>query len=171
MDLGKRILINGPSGSGKSTLACRLGEITGLPVIHLDRFLWNPGWVQTPREEFDRRVNEAASGENWIIDGHNLRTMDYRLSRADTVIYIDFNRYICIFRAIKRWVTYYGKTRPCMTEGCAEKIDFEFLKWIWDFPKNQRPKILEKLNNYEKNVYYLKSPKDVKNFIKNAKGD
>jgi adenylate kinase family enzyme len=33
----KRVVIFGPGGLGKSTLAVRLGEITGLPVIELDK--------------------------------------------------------------------------------------------------------------------------------------
>lgn len=36
------ILIDGPSGSGKTTYAGKLGERTGLAVIHLDDFY--PGW-------------------------------------------------------------------------------------------------------------------------------
>ncbi len=43
--LGERILIIGPSGSGKSTLAITLSGLTGLPVIHLDKEFWQPGWV------------------------------------------------------------------------------------------------------------------------------
>ena len=36
----ERVAIVGPGGAGKSTLARRLGELTGLPVIHLDREHW-----------------------------------------------------------------------------------------------------------------------------------
>ena len=39
----KRVLILGPGGSGKSILALRLGEITGLRVVELDKVFWQPG--------------------------------------------------------------------------------------------------------------------------------
>ena len=48
----ERIVIIGCGGSGKSTLARQLGEMTGLPVIHLDKLFWRPGWVHISPEEF-----------------------------------------------------------------------------------------------------------------------
>jgi adenylate kinase family enzyme len=39
----KRVVILGRGGSGKSTLAVKLGEITGLPVVELDKLFWQPG--------------------------------------------------------------------------------------------------------------------------------
>jgi len=58
-----------------------------------------------------------------------------------------------------------------MTEGCEEKLDLEFVKWVWKFNKNERPKIIEKLKIYEgkKNIIILSNPKDVGNFLKNLK--
>jgi hypothetical protein len=33
----------------------------------------------------------------------------------------------------KRLFTYRGKTRPDMAEGCNEKVDWAFLKWVlWE---------------------------------------
>jgi adenylate kinase family enzyme len=46
----KRVIILGPGASGKSTLAVRLGEITGLSVIEMDKVFWRPGLVTTPRD-------------------------------------------------------------------------------------------------------------------------
>ena len=168
MELGKRIMILGSAGSGKSTLAGQLGEILALPVVHLDRLHWNPGWVETPSEEMDRRVAGAADGEAWIIDGNYSRTIDLRLSRADAVIFIDFNRFICLYRVLKRRVRHNGKTRVDMGEGCLEKIDREFIKWVWNYPKRSRKKILEKIRSSGKNVFILRSRRAVKRFVKAA---
>ena len=135
MNLGKRIMVLGSSASGKSTLACQLGRITGIDVIHLDRIFWNPGWVGTPDNDMDQKVIGVASRDSWIIDGNYSRTMEFRLERASSVVYIDFNRYICLFRALKRWIKNYGRTRFDLGEGCPEKIDIEFILWIWHYPK------------------------------------
>ena len=88
-----RIMIIGCGGSGKSTLAQQLGQKLGLPVIHLDKLFWTPGWVSIPKEEFDRVHVDAVSKEKWIIDGNFDRTIPVRLKRCDTVIYLDFSRF------------------------------------------------------------------------------
>lgn len=170
MYLGKRIMILGSSGSGKSTLALKLSQITGIPVVHLDRLLWNPGWVQTPQDEYGKKVNEAALEESWIIEGNNSKTLDFRLQRADCVIFLDFNRFFCIYRIFKRRIKNHGKTRPDMTEGCPEKIDLEYLRFVWNFPKRFRKTALEKACNSGKAFYHLKSRRQVAKFIEKARG-
>ena len=55
---------------------------------------------------------------------------DERLDTADTVVFLDFNRFICLFRVIKRYLNYRGRSRPDMGEGCPEKLDAEFLRWV-----------------------------------------
>ena len=169
MHVGDRIVILGSAGAGKSTLATRLGEITGIPVIHLDRMFWNPGWVATPRDEMNNMVLETATRESWIIDGNYLSTLDYRIERADSIIFIDFNRYLCTYRVVMRRIKNHKKARYDVGEGCPEQIDWPFLKWIWSYPNHSRKPILEKLADCDKNVYHLKTRKEVNQFIDNAK--
>ncbi len=57
-----------------------------------------------------------------------------------------------------------------MTEGCEEKLDLEFVKWVLKFNKNERPKILEKLKNYEdKKIIVLNNLREVDELLKNLK--
>jgi len=63
----KRIMIVGQPGSGKSTLAQALGEKTGLPVIHIDKIHWQPGWVERSKAEKTRLCQEAERQERWIF--------------------------------------------------------------------------------------------------------
>ena len=157
MDLGKRIMILGSAGSGKSTLAIKLGEITKIPVIHLDRLFWNPGWIQTPKDEMEQKVIEVACGDSWIIDGNYSSTLDFRIERADSIIFIDFNRYFCIYRTFKRRIKNHGRTRYDLGEGCIEKIDWDFFKWVWNYPKWSRKNTIEKIQSSGKAVYHLKT--------------
>ena len=85
------------------------------------------------------------------------------------VIFLDFNRYLCLYRAITRFIKYYGKSRPDMAEGCNEKFDFNFIKWIYEYPKVKKPIILQKLKNLSKEtkIYILRSPKEVELFLEN----
>src|SRR5438270_3074299 len=43
--IGHRVLVTGLAGSGKSTFSRTLAAKTGLPLIHLDLYFWEPGWV------------------------------------------------------------------------------------------------------------------------------
>jgi len=160
-------MIIGSGGSGKSTLARRLGEILALPVIHLDKEFWQPGWIATPKEEWYEKQKNLISKPEWIADGNFGGSLEIRLEKADTVIFLDFNRFVCMRSVIKRWLTNIGKTRPDMTDGCPEKIDFEFLKWVWQFPLKSRPDIVEKVAKYENpELIVIKNRKKLKQFIK-----
>ena len=162
----ERIVIIGCGGAGKSTLARQLGEKLDIPVVHLDKLFWRPGWVQVSREEFDKLHREALAREKWILDGNFDRTMEERIQRSDTVIYLDFSRFACLMGVCKRVLTTYGKVRPDMGEGCPERIDWEFLKWVWDFNKNKREKNYRLLNEAEgKEAIVLKNRRAVKKFL------
>ena len=163
----ERIMIIGCGGAGKSTLARQLGEITGLPVVHLDKLFWRPGWVSLTRVEFDVVHREAIAKEQWIIDGNFDRTIPERLARCDTVIYLDFSRFACVMGVAKRILTTYGKVRVDMGEGCPERFDLDFLKWVWNFNKNKREKNYRLLNESEGiETIVLKNRRAVKKFLK-----
>lgn len=162
----ERIMIIGCGGAGKSTLARQLGELTGLPVVHLDKLFWKPGWVSLSQEEFDPVHQEAISRERWIIDGNFDRTIPQRLSRCDTVLYLDFSRWACVMGVAKRILTTYGTVREDMGEGCPERFDLEFLRWVWDFNKNKRQKNYRLLSEAEGvEVIILKNRREVKRFL------
>ena len=118
----EKILIIGCSGSGKSTLAVALGEKLGLPVVHLDQLWWKEGWRNVTREEFDSRLAMAMNMDGWIIDGNYSRTMEMRLAKCDTVIYLDFNRWACLRGMCQRVFGNYGKVRPDMPQGCPRAV-------------------------------------------------
>ena len=162
----ERIIIIGCGGAGKSTLARQLGEKLDLPVVHLDSIFWLPGWVQLERDAFGRRVREEMQKECWIIDGNYSRTMQERIARCDTIIYLDFSRIACLYGIFKRLLTNLGKTRPDMGPGCKEKIDWEFLVWVWNYNKNKRERNYILLNEAEHaETIVLKNRRAVKMFL------
>lgn len=143
----ERVIIIGCAGAGKSTLSRQLGDILQLPVIHLDKYYWQADWVATPHEQWDAAVAHFTLGERWIIDGNYTRTLDIRMQRADLIIYLDMSRWTCLYRVIKRRIMYHGKSRPDMNAANAEKLDWDFLLWVWNYRKRSRGKTLEKLRN------------------------
>ncbi|QEE15149.1 DNA topology modulation protein [Promethearchaeum syntrophicum] len=168
-----RIAIIGSAGSGKSTLALQIAKLIDLPLYHLDRLFWKPGWVETPKPEFSLIVEEVAKKKQWIIDGNYSRTIDIRLEAADLIIFLDYSKHLCVFRALKRSMLHRNKNRPDITEGCKEKFDMEFYKWIWDFPNRNRDKIVLALSKLKekKKIFVFKHPKELKKWIEKFPGN
>jgi adenylate kinase family enzyme len=166
----KKIILIGSGGSGKSTLASQLGKILSIEVYHLDAIFWKPGWISTPKDEQKAVQAELVSRDSWVIDGNYGGTIDIRLQAADTVIFLDLSRWICLSRVLKRSFQYRNKKRTDMAEGCEERINLKFLKWVWEYPVKHKPKILDKLRmlSKETKVVVLKSPNDVRKFIANV---
>lgn len=163
----KRVIIIGCGGAGKSTLAQKLGSLTGLPVIHLDRLYWKPGWVEMTPEEFDPIIQEEIEKDAWIMDGNFNRTLPLRIKYCDTVIYLDFSRFTCLMGVLKRVLTTYGKVRPDMGEGCPERIDLAFLKWVWNYNSNKREKNYRLLNEAtHAETIVLKNRRSVRRLLK-----
>lgn len=127
-----KIALIGFSGSGKSTLARKLGEHYGEEVLHLDTLHWLPGWRERPREEEIAFLTDFLdTHDGWVIDG-NYRKLCYdrRMEEADCIYILNFSRFACLRRVLKRYRTYKGRTRESIGADCPEKIDWEFLSWV-----------------------------------------
>src|SRR5690242_2688376 len=126
----RRILIIGSSGAGKSTLGRLLAGRLGLPLLSLDALHWRPGWTEPPEAEWRAIVAAAVAGEAWIVEGNYAGTLGLRLPRADTVIWLDYPRHVCLYRVLKRILLWRGRVRPDMAPGCPEKLDGAFLRYV-----------------------------------------
>ncbi len=165
----RRILLAGSSGSGKSTLAAALGSRLGLPVVHLDREHWQPGWIEPAREEWDAQVERLCASPAWIMDGEYPRTLSVRLAACDTVVFLDLSRWLCLFRVIWRSLYYRGKARPDLHPGCPEPFppEWKFLLWILSYLRKHSRPVLAALAalSGEKRVVHLRSPSEVRRFL------
>ena len=86
----RRINVVGTSCSGKTTLARAVAERLDLPHIEMDSLFWGPGWTPVPPELFRARVEDAAAGDGWVLDGGYSPVRDVIWSRADTVVWLDY---------------------------------------------------------------------------------
>lgn len=127
-----KISILGYSGAGKSTLARKLGELYSAPVLHLDTVQFKPNWEERERSEKEKIVADFLDrNSSWVIDGtYSGLHFDRRLGESDLIIMLLFNRFTCFKRVLSRYRKFKGKTRPDMADGCAEKLDLEFARWI-----------------------------------------
>lgn len=131
--MGKRICVIGRPGSGKSTFAVKLAKKTGLPLVHLDQIWWKENWVESTREEFDRKLAEKLAMDSWIIEGDYSRTLKMRCAKADILYVYDLPKVQSVFGYLKRAVKNWGTSRADMPENCIEKIEWEFIKYIWNY--------------------------------------
>jgi adenylate kinase family enzyme len=165
----QRVAVVGPAGAGKSVIARTISHRTGLPVVHLDLLFWRSGWTPAPKDEALRDLAAAVEGERWILDGNFLGEVDdERFARADTVIFLDFSRTRCTWRVLARIVRDRGRARPDLPERCFESLDLPLLRWIWSYPKRDRPRVLRTLARLERQgvgVHRLRSPGDVRRFL------
>ncbi len=126
-----RIAIIGYSGSGKSTLAEKLGKAYGVPVQHLDGIFFEGNWKTRDRQAALADVRQMLDRPDWIIDGNYTGLLQpERLERADQVVFLNFSRWVCLYRVTKRYRRYRGGTRPDLAPGCNEKLDAEFVRWV-----------------------------------------
>jgi adenylate kinase family enzyme len=141
----RRIIVIGSGGAGKSTFAAELAKYTGLPLIHLDRYYWKPGWVPTPNEKWIECVQQLSSGDSWIMDGNYSGSLSIRVQRCDGIIFFDMPRLICVRGILQRRLAYRLSQRPDLPEGCSEQVTMEFLRWVWNYPRKSRPRIIAAL--------------------------
>jgi len=148
----ERVVVFGRGGSGKSTLCDRLGELTGLPVIELDKIYWNENLDVLSPEEWVKRQLIITEAEQWIIDG-DLGPLDMReprLARADTVILMDTPLITCFWRAMRR---------------SRQRVDF----WVWVFQwgYKYRPAIIRDVQKIapEANLVKLTNRREVEHWL------
>ena len=164
----QRVMITGGPGSGKSTLARALGAATGLPVFHMDKLHWKPGWVPRPLAEKVPLAHAIENRTRWIFEGGLSTTYDHRAARADTLIWLDLPIGLRFWRVLRRLITSYGRTRPDVTEDCPEVFHSEtiaFWKWIWNTRHSHRTRLLRLIAAHPHlTVHHLTSRRAVRDF-------
>lgn len=166
-----KIAIMGYSGSGKSTLCRILHERYRIPALHLDTVQFLPDWEIRPEAEKQSIVRSFLdhNPDGWVIDG-NYSKLSYerRVEEADVVIQLLFGRLHCLSRCFRRYRAYRGTSRPDMAEGCREKMDWAFVRWIlWEGrSKKARDRYQQIRNRYPDKVLVLRNQKQLDAYIK-----
>jgi adenylate kinase family enzyme len=154
-----RILVIGSPGAGKSTLARRLARRLDLPLVHLDREFFGPGWSEPPRPDWRRQVARLVAQPRWVMDGNYGSTFDLRVPRASVVIWLDLPRWRCLLNVTWRVLRYYGRRRPDLGPDCIERFNWPFMKWVWAYPQRARPITIAMLKRLrpEQQAFILRS--------------
>lgn len=165
----QRVMIVGGPGSGKSTLARLLGEKTGLPVFHMDMIHWKPNWVERPRKEKAEMARAVEIQEKWIFEGGLSVTYGERLTRADTLIWLDVPVGVRFWRVLKRTFVHWGQARPDLPDGCKEGFTAQtlpFWTWIWATRKTGQKQIADLVDRADDTIILsLRNLREVRTFL------
>jgi adenylate kinase family enzyme len=162
----KRIAIIGSSGSGKSTFANKLGEKLHRPIIHLDKEYYMSGWkkkypIKQDWLDFQKKL---VAEDEWIIDGNYRSSLALRLDRADTIIFFDFPKWLCLWRAFKR---IFKQDKPFdKPDGVREKISWELIKRVVTYPTAEIYEIIGRYRHTSK-IIIVKNDMDAQETFSN----
>jgi adenylate kinase family enzyme len=163
----KRIMIIGSPGSGKTILAKKLATKTKLPLIHLDHLYWLPNFKKRSDEDYLGLVMQACRHDSWIMDGNSIRQLAKRISFADTIIFLDIPRKICIWRIIKRNILSIFTSEE-FAPGCKVRARWGFFCYVWRWEKKYREEVLRVIATAtQTKAILLKSPDEVTAFLQN----
>lgn len=157
-----RVIVIGCPGSGKSVFSRALSLKTGIPLFHLDNLYWNSDKTTVDKAVFLQRLSDAMKGEQWIIDGNYLSTMEMRLQACDGVFFLDYPLSVCLEGVRSR----VGRPRPDMP-WIEEGEDQEFIQFIENYASDSRPKVLALLEeNRDKEIHIFKSRPEAESYLK-----
>jgi adenylate kinase family enzyme len=165
-DFGVRICVLGPSGSGKSTLANAIGQLRGLPVVHLDQYRHVAGtrWEIRADEQFAGLHDAAVNTDRWVMDGNYSKLSPQRLARATGVILLD----ISTARSLARYVQRTRGARPRIggLEGTADRLSWEVVSYIVRNTRANRRRRRETFDQLDLPKIYLRGPSAVSDFYR-----
>lgn len=160
-----RVMIVGAPGSGKSTLARRLGDLSGLPVFHMDHIHWKPGWEERTRPEKIALAQAVEAQAAWIFEGGLSSTFDARAARADLIVWLDLPIVLRLWRVATRTWKDYGKTRVDLTEGCEEYFDPEFYRYILTTRRRNRARLARLMEEAKTPYHRFRTRKAVSTWL------
>lgn len=159
----KRIMVVGCPGSGKSTVAIRIAQKLDLPVVHLDKIHYAPGWQERTKAEKKRLATRVEQADRWVIDGNLSAAYPHRLSRADCCVWLDIPLRIRLWRVLKQRLS---GARLGLPRGSPDQLSLEFIKYVLRSDRLTRPKYQKlHLEAGSTPFFHLRSTQEINGFL------
>jgi adenylate kinase family enzyme len=132
----QRIVVGGISGCGKSRLARELARRLDLPYVDFDALFHGPAW--SVRDEFLADVDAFVVRDRWVTDsdGYGDQVGSRVRDRADTYVWLDYDRRLVMWRVIRR-TAWRAATRQRLFNDNRERPFAAFtdsdhpVRWAW----------------------------------------
>ena len=162
----RRIAVIGNGGGGKSKLARALGRHLRIPVHEVDEVQFLPGWRRAPLDEVAHTLEAWAADDSWVIDGFGpWPVIDRRMSRADTIVYVDFPFRTHLWWAVKRQVVSLVQRRAWAGQSAppSSLLLFRTLRRV----HAMRPDLLELVTKggRSEKLVHLRSPREMARWL------
>jgi adenylate kinase family enzyme len=156
-------MIIGNAAGGKSRLGKHIAKQQSLPYHALDHLLWRPQWRPAPQEDFTKAHTALITSDAWVIDGiGSWPSLEARLARADTLIFVDLPFAQHLWWATKRQLASLFFGRDDAPEGCKMwPVTIRLYKMMWWMHRTMRPRFtnLAKEAKDDKTVLHITSRK------------
>jgi hypothetical protein len=125
----RKYVVVGASGNGKTTFSKRLAAKLDVPYVQLDELMHLPGWQEASDEDFRRSVDEATSGDAWVVDGSYGNKLGSSLyERADVIVWLDQSVPLVMTRLARRAIRDI-RTQRDLFNGNRQTWRFAFFGW------------------------------------------
>lgn len=163
----KRVIVVGTSGSGKTTFARQLAQRMDWAHIELDNLHWEANWQEADLETLTARVTHAMQADGWVMDGNYGKISHLTWPRADTVIWLDYPRWLVMGRVIRRTARRVLTRQKLWDAGNVEGLQAVFGKdsiiaWAWNTyerRKREYPKLFSQPEHAHLTVIRFESPR------------
>ena len=123
---------------------------------------WNADKTTVGKSVFLDRLLKIIENSEWIIDGNYGSTMELRMQKCDTVIFLDYPLDVCLNGIQDRK----GKPRSDMPWIESDEDDAEFVEFIKNYNSQSRPKVIELLKRYsDKDIYIFSNRVQAEEFL------
>ena len=169
----KRIHIFGASGSGKTFLSKELSKRLKIKSYDLDEIFWKKNGNRkedVKREEKERKLmlNKIIKKEKWIIEGCYSSGVEDSIKRSDLVVWLNPPFYVLAKRLILRFF----KEKLLNQKQGWKDLQLQ-LKYNKDYHKPNQPagyyQHKELIEKHKVNFVYIRSKREMKNFLKEFK--
>jgi adenylate kinase family enzyme len=142
-----------------------------VPHVELDALHWEPGWTEAPDDVFLARLEQALSGEGWVVDGNYgrlARAVVWR--RADTVVWLDLPRSTVMWQVVtrtlrRRWrrELLWGTNRESLRKALLSRDSIVW--WAWSTYARNRAEYEALLVGASFSVVRLRSRSEVDRWV------